>query len=83
MIKKIKSDIKTSIKTKKINVFFLFLFFAFVLLIFSKLSKEYTNTIVFNIEKINVPPENVVLHDSNAVLKITLKAHGFNWLKYF
>ncbi|MCF7568193.1 YbbR-like domain-containing protein [Sabulilitoribacter arenilitoris] len=83
MIKKIKSDIKASIKNKKVNVFFLFLFFAFVILIFTKLSKEYTNTITFKIDKKNVPQENIILNDSAAVLNITLKTHGFKWLKYY
>ncbi|WP_418604350.1 YbbR-like domain-containing protein [Hwangdonia sp.] len=83
MIKKIKSDIKTSIKTRKINVFFLFLFFAFIILILTKLSKEYTNTVVFNIDKINVPQENIILNDSSAKLNITLKTHGFKWLTYY
>ena len=83
MIKKIKSDIKTSIKTKKINVFFLFLFFAFIILIFTKLSKEYTNTMAFKIDKVNVSQENIILNDSNAILNITLKTHGFKWLKYY
>lgn len=83
MIKKIKSDIKTSIKNRKINVFFLFLFFAFIILIFTKLSKEYTNTVAFKIDKVNVPQENIILNDSNAVLNITLKTHGFKWLRYY
>ncbi len=83
MIKKIKADIVASIKNRKINVFFLFLFFAFVILIFTKLSKEYTNTLTFEINKINVPQENVILNDSNAVLNITLKTHGFKWLNYY
>lgn len=83
MIKKLKSDIVTSIKNKKINVFFLFLLFAFIILIFTKLSKEYTNTVTFNINKINVPQENIILNDSNAILNITLKTHGFKWLTYY
>jgi hypothetical protein len=83
MIKKIKSDISASIKNRKINVFFLFLFLAFVILIFTKLSKEYTNTVAFNIDKINVPKENVILSDSSAILNITLKTHGFKWLIYY
>jgi len=83
MIKKIKSDITASIKNRKINVFFLFLFFAFIILIFTKLSKEYTNTVTFNINKTNVPEENIILNDSNAVLNITLKTHGFKWLTYY
>ncbi|GGK15295.1 hypothetical protein GCM10007962_06880 [Yeosuana aromativorans] len=54
-----------------------------IILIFSKLSKEYTNTIPFKIKKVNVPQEYVILKDSNATINITLKAYGFNWLKYY
>ena len=82
MIKKIKSEIVKSIKNKRINVFFLFLFSAFIILIFTKLSKEYTNTLAFEIEKLNVPQENIILNDS-VKLNITLKTHGFKWLKYY
>lgn len=83
MIKKLKSEIAASIKSRKINVFILFLLLAFIILIFTKLSKEYTNTLQFKIDKINVPQENVILNDSNTVLNITLKTHGFKWLKYY
>jgi hypothetical protein len=82
MIKKIKSDILASIKNKKINVFILFLLLAFIILIFTKLSKEYTNTITFTIEKTNVPPEDIILNNSTP-LNITLKTHGFKWLNYY
>jgi len=83
MIKKLRLNIITSIKNRKINVFFLFLLLSFLILIFSKLSKEYTNTRVFNIHKINVPKEYVILNDSNAKLNIVFKTYGFNWLKYY
>ena len=83
MIKKLKSTIGTSIRNKKINVFLLFLLLSFTILIFSKLSKDYTNTIIFNINKINVPQEHVILSDSNNKLSITLKTHGFKWLSYY
>ena len=56
---------------------------SFLILIFSKLSKEYINTRVFNIHKINVPKEYVILNDSNAQLNIVFKTYGFNWLKYY
>ncbi|WP_241664764.1 YbbR-like domain-containing protein [Seonamhaeicola maritimus] len=82
MIKKVKSKIASSIKSKRINVFLLFLLFAFIILIFSKLSKEYTNTVSFEIEKLNVPEEQVILNDSTT-LDITLKTHGFKWLNYY
>jgi len=81
-MKKLKADFIASIKNKRINVFILFLLFAFVILIFTKLSKEYTNTISFEVEKLNVPQENVILNDS-VNLNITLKTHGFKWLKYY
>lgn len=82
MIKKLKSEITTSIKNRKINVFFLFLVFAFVILIVTKLSKDYTNTVAFNIEKINIPQKNLILNHSQK-LNITLKTHGFKWLQYY
>lgn len=82
MLRKLKSHILASIKNKRINVFILFLLSAFVILMFTKLSKQYTNTIAFEIEKINVPEENVILNDS-VFLNITLKTHGFKWLSYY
>ena len=81
-MKKLKADILASYKNKKINVFILFLLFAFVILIFTKLSKNYTNTISFSVEKLNIPQENIILKDS-AKINITLKTHGFKWLKYY
>ena len=81
-MKKIKADILASFKNKRINVFILFLLSAFVILLFTKLSKEYTNTISFEVEKLNLPQENVILNDS-INLNITLKTHGFKWLKYY
>ncbi len=81
MISNIKSKIVASLKSKKMNVFFLFLLFSFIILIFSKLSKDYTKTLAFRINKVNVPEDHVILNDSLA-LSLTLKTHGFRWLKY-
>lgn len=81
-MKKLKADIIASFKNKRINVFILFLLLSFVILLFTKLSKEYTSTIAFDIEKLNIPQENVILNDSTK-LNITLKTHGFKWLKYY
>lgn len=80
---RLKEKLITSIKNRRLNVFLLFVLSSFIILIFSKLSKEYTSTLVFNIEKINVPKDKVVLNDSTNKLKITLKTHGFKWLKYY
>ncbi|MCB4809303.1 YbbR-like domain-containing protein [Tamlana sp. 62-3] len=81
MINKLKSEIIKSHKNKRINVFFLFLLFAFIILIFTKLSKTYTNTLGFSVVKQDVPQEFIILNDS-VQLNITLKTHGFKWLKY-
>lgn len=83
MFKSIKSKILVSIKNKKINVFLLFLVLSFIVLLFIKLSAIYTNTIVFQINKINIPERDLVLNDSAHKLKITLKTNGFNLLKYY
>ncbi|MBU3822572.1 YbbR-like domain-containing protein [Flavobacteriaceae bacterium XHP0103] len=82
-MKKLRKEIAISVKNRKINVFFLFLFMSFGILILTKLSKEYTSTVTFNINKINVPKEVVVLSDSTKKLNVTLKTHGFKWLKYY
>ncbi len=82
MIKKLKLELLASIRTKRINVFFLFLFLAFLILMLTKLSKFYTNTIDVTVKTINVPNDIVILNDSLA-LNITLKTNGFKWLKYY
>lgn len=83
MIKKLRKEIAISVKNRKINVFFFFLFMSFGILILTKLSKEYTSTVTFSINKINVPKEVVVLSDSTQKLHVTLKTYGFKWLKYY
>lgn len=83
MIKLIKSKIQSSIKTKKINVFLLFLALAFGILLLTKLSKSYTNTFVFDIDKINIPEEEVILNDDSQKLEITIKTFGFELLSYY
>ncbi len=82
-MKKLKEKLVASIRNRKLNIFLLFLLSAFVILIFSKLSKQYTSTLVFDIQKVNVPENKVVLNDTNSKLTITLKTHGFKWLRYY
>jgi len=83
MLKNIKSRIESLIKTRRINVFLLFLILAFGILLLTKLSKTYTNTFVFDLNKINIPDEEVVLSDTNQKLEITIKTNGFELLKYY
>ncbi|MFD2823880.1 YbbR-like domain-containing protein [Lacinutrix iliipiscaria] len=82
MIKNIKSRIQSLIKTRKINVFLLFLALSFGILLLTKLSKNYTNTFIFELNKINIPEEEVVINNANHKLQITIKTYGFELLKY-
>ncbi|PNQ72677.1 hypothetical protein C1T31_11075 [Hanstruepera neustonica] len=82
MIKSLKSKIISSIKNKKINIFIIFLSISFGILLLTKLSRSYTNTIAFHINKLNVP-EEYVLFDNDRVLNVSLKTQGFNLLKYY
>ncbi|MBQ0768683.1 MAG: YbbR-like domain-containing protein [Bizionia sp.] len=79
----LKSNILSAIKTRKINIFFLFFILAFAILVLTKLSKTYTNTIAFTVTPQNIPDEIIILNDSSHQLEITLKAQGFKWLKYY
>jgi hypothetical protein len=83
MIFKLKTELLKTIKSGKLNVFLVFLISSFVILIFTKLSKNYTNTITFAIEKTGIPEDKLILEDSSHQLQITLKTHGFKWLKYY
>ena len=77
-----KSKIISSIKNRKINVFLTFLLVSFGILMLTKLSRSYTNTIAFHINHLNVP-EEYVIYSSNDKLNISLKTQGFSLLKFY
>lgn len=79
----LKDKLIKSVKSKRINIFLMFLVVSFGILILTKLSKIYTNTIAFNIVMQNVPETDVILSDSTPILNISLKTQGFNFLKYY
>ena len=83
MMQKVKSKFLRFIKSKRINVFLLFLVLSFMFLLLTKLTQDYTKTISFNIEPINERENYVVLKDSSHVFDITLSTYGFNLLKYY
>lgn len=71
------------LKTKRLNVFFLFLALAFLFSVLSKLSNTYTRTFKFSIIPMNVPEDHVVVSDSTLFMEITLTTHGFKHAKYY
>ena len=79
----LKSRIQSLIKTRRINVFLLFLILAFGILLLTKLSKVYTIPFDFNLNKINIPEEEVILSNTDQQIQVTMKTNGFELLKYY
>jgi len=79
----IKRKIIPYFRTKKANVFTLFILIAIVFSLLTKLSRDYTHTFSFTINAVNVPEEMVVIKDSTNVMQITLTTYGFKHIKYY
>jgi len=79
----IKYKISKLFKSKKVNVLAVFILLALLFSLLTKLSKDYTRTISFNIEMLNVPDEHVILQDSLHKIDVTISTYGFNLLKYY
>lgn len=71
------------VKSKKFNVLGLFLILALLFSVLTKLSKQYTQTFAFKIEKKSVPKTDVILQDSSQQINVTLSTYGFNLIKYY
>lgn len=69
--------------SKKVNIFVLFLVLALLFSVLTKLSKDYTHTVAFSIESINIPEDKLIINDSLHVLDITLTTYGFKLIKYY
>ena len=82
MFNKLKAKLSKSIKSRKLNVFGLFFLLSFGFWTLTKLSKSYTETISFDIVYKNVPEQHHVNTDSTKKVNITVKAYGFNLLRY-
>ena len=83
MIKFIRSSLIKSIKSKRINVFILFFLLSFLFLLLTKLTKDYTKTLIFQIKPINAVENFVILKDTSHRLDITLRTYGFKFLRYY
>ena len=83
MIAFLRSKIFRLVKSKRINVFLLFLLLSFMFLLLTKLTKDYTKTIIFSIKPINAKENFVILKDSTHKLDLTISTYGFNLLKYY
>ena len=78
MLTKLRSILIRSIKNKKLNVFGLFFLLAFLILVLSKLSKSYTETLTVGVNYINLPEDKVLTIENQPELNITVSTFGFN-----
>lgn len=78
-----KQSILSYFKSKRLNIFLLFLILAFSFSVLSKLSQRYTHSFTFNINPINVPENHVIINDSNTSIDIALTTYGFKHIKYY
>ena len=78
-----KRSISPLFKTKRVNIFLLFIVLAVLFSVLTKLSNKYTRTFSFQANPINVPEDIVVINDSTNVLRITISAFGFRQIKYY
>ncbi len=79
----LKSKIQSAIRSGKFNIFLLFVVISFVILLLSKLSKDYTKTVTFDIKAINLPEEQVIIKDSTHKIDVLLKTYGFKLMRYY
>ena len=79
MFKKIRSVYKT----RKFNVFVFFVLLALIYSMLSKLTSNYTKTIVFVVKPVDVPSDQVVLDQSIDSIRLELEGYGYNLAKYY
>ncbi|MBT3559772.1 MAG: hypothetical protein HN497_01910 [Flavobacteriaceae bacterium] len=79
MFKKIRSVYKT----RKFNVFVFFVLLALIYSMTSKLTSNYTKTIVFVVKPVDVPSDQVVLDQSIDSIGLELETYGYNLAKYY
>lgn len=79
----IKSKFNQSVKSGKLNKFFLFLGLSVVFLVLTKLTTEYTKTITFTAVPIHAKENHVILKDVSQNLNMTLRGSGLKLLKYY
>ncbi len=78
-----KEHISMYFKKKKLNVFLSFLTLALLFSVLTKLSTDYTKTITFAVNAINLPEDKVIVQDSSQVIDITLTTYGFKLISYY
>ena len=71
------------LKSKKLRVFGVFFILSLLILIVTKLSEIYIETISFSVEYKNLPDKNLIILDSIPKVDVTMSTYGFNLLSYY
>jgi hypothetical protein len=83
MLNSLQTKFGQSVKSKKLNVFGFFFLLAFLILVITKLSETYIETIPFNVQYKNLPDKNIITLDSTPEVNVTVSTHGFKLLSYY
>ncbi len=83
MFNQLKIYILKSVKNKKLNIFGLFLVLSFIILVITKLSETYVETITFEVNYENLPENSVITLEKTPKIDVTVSTHGFNLLSYY
>lgn len=75
------SKILNSFRTKQFRQLLVFLCLAFMFLVLTKLSKEYTKEIKINVVITNIPQSNALVR-MDSVVTINAKSSGYNFIPY-
>ena len=71
------------LKSKKLRVFGLFFILSLLIMVVTKLSETYIETIPFSVEYKNLPDKNLIILDSTPKVNVTMSTYGFNLLSYY
>lgn len=78
MLDSLKIKFLKLLKSKKLNVFGLFLLLAFLLLVITKLSKSYIETIPLKFQVNNLPKNYVLTNGDSLKVDLVVSSYGFN-----
>lgn len=82
MFKQIRQRFSKFIKSKKINVFLLFLLLSFSVLMFTKLSQKFGDSLTLTIIPKNLPENIIINQNSVPEVDVTFSDYGFKILYY-
>ena len=78
----LRKRIQNNIKSRRINIFLVFVLLAVLFSLLTKLSRDYTHNFQLGIETVNVPEDKIIINDSLQKLDITLTTYGFKLIRY-